>query len=121
MNITPVSFGMAAIFTKRGTDQFIKASAKTTEAKADAFIRASEQFKRDMDRTEHVDVVVDKTGILFPRLKARVVDKIDGKTLATHKEPIYDRTEPKFFEDSKRMTTKADKAYTTSTQFHRAD
>ena len=120
MNVTPVSFGMAAIYTDRGTKQFIKAAARTTEQKADAFIRASEQFKRDMDTTENVDVVVDKTGIIFPRLKSKVVDKTNGATLGTLKQPIYDTTDTHFFEESKRMTKKADKAYTTSKNFSRA-
>ena len=116
MNVLPVSFGMSAIFTKKGKEQFVKASASATEEKADAFIKASEDFKEKLEGTQHVDVIVDKKGHFFPRLKAKVVKKNSKKALATITQPIWDKTSTRIFEEGLKMAEIADKASETSTQ-----
>jgi len=116
MNILPVSFGMSAIFTQKGKEQFVKASARASEAKADSFIKASEDFKTKLEESQHVDVIIDKKGIFFPRLKAKVVRKDTRKPLSKTHQPVWDRTSIKIFDESIKMAELADKAFETSTQ-----
>ncbi len=111
---------MSAIFTKKGKNQFVKLAAAAPEAKADAFIAAGEDFKRQMEATQHVDVEIDKKGIVIPRLKATVIDKATRKPIArTEQMPweIRSQLSTGFFERSRRMTEKADKAAGSTSEF----
>jgi len=119
MNIRPVSFGMAAIFTDKGVQQIIKTSSNVSKDRADNFVSSAEQFKRDLASTEHVDVIVDKTGVLFPRLKAKVVRKDTPKreVLSTFKQPRLNKTSTRFFDASTQSARNAEMVISSSDNF----
>lgn len=119
MNIHPVSFGMAAIFTDKGVQQFVKASTNSKQERSDNFVRSADQFHQTLANTQHVDVIVDKTGIAFPRLKAQVVKKDSPKkvVLSTVKQPRFNKTSTKIFDVSTEQARNAENVLSLTQNF----
>lgn len=120
MNIHPVSFGMSAIYTDKGIQQFIKSSANVNKDRSDNFVRCAEEFNRNLEYTQHVDVIIDKTGIAFPRLKAQVVTKDPQKreVLSTFKQPRLNKTSTKIFDVSAQSARNADRVISSSQTYN---